>query len=271
MAGIYGVSRSGYYSWKNGSISPRKKHRADVLKVLLSAHKAVPSYGIDNLYEEVITEIHCGRNMIYSLMKENNIRAYRRTKRTTTTYSKHNLKTHENLLRQDFSATSPNQKWVADITYIPTDEGTEYLAIIKDLFTKDIVGWSIANHMRTELVASALEKAIKAEKPARGLVHHSDRGAQYCSREYQRTLENRGIIASMSRPGIPYDNACAESFFSSLKNEELFKYRFKTRAEARFVVFQYIEVFYRRQRRHSSIGRIPPLEYRERFEKSMVA
>ncbi len=170
------------------------------------------------------------------------------------------------LLNQQFNVEHPNQVWVADITYIPTDEGWLYLAAIEDLFHRKIVGWAMDSTMTRQLTLDALMQAVRRYKPSPGLIHHSDRGSQYASHDYQRTLRDNQFITSMSRKGNCYDNACMESFFGTLKMELIYGNRFKTRAEARQAIFEYIEVFYNRIRLHSSLGYMSPLEYEQTFK-----
>lgn len=176
-------------------------------------------------------------------MKENNIVSRRPRKYKATTNSKHNYSVADNILNQDFKADRPNKVWVTDITYIPTEEGWLYLAAIIDLCRKKVIGWSMDSTMTKELVMAALKQAVLREKPPKGVIHHSDRGSQYASHAYQALLKDYDFIVSMSRKGNCYDNACAESFFSTLKNELVHLSRFRTRAEARQAIFEYIEFF----------------------------
>ena len=185
-----------------------------------------------------------------------------------TTNSKHGLPVAENRLSQDFTASEPDQKWVADITYIPTHEGWLYLAVIIDLFSRRVVGWSMADHMRTELVLTALESALGQRQPAQvGLLFHSDRGrgAQYASGDYQAALRHAKISCSMSRRGNCWDNAVAESFFGTLKSELIHPTAFLTRAAAKTAIAEWIEVFYNRKRLHSTIGYLPPVQFEEQY------
>lgn len=200
-------------------------------------------------------------------MRENNIAAKTRRKFKATTNSKHNYPVADNILNQNFTATKPNQIWVSDITYIPTDEGWLYLAAVVDLFQRKVVGWAMDSTMARQLCIDALNQAIGRQNPAKGLIHHSNRGVQYASKEYRKVLENQGFTASMSRKGNCYDNACMESFFGTLKTELIYFTRFKTRAQARLVIFEYIEVFYNRIRLHSKLGYRSPVD----FEKSYKA
>jgi len=194
-------------------------------------------------------------------MKENAIRSKRVKKFKATTNSKHNLPVAENLLNQNFKSQNPNEVWVADITYVPTDEGWLYLASIMDLFNRKVVGWAMSATMTKDLVIAALKQAILRYKPAAGLIHHSDRGSQYASNEYQKLLKNNGFRTSMSRKGNCFDNACAESFFGSIKSELIYLNHYKTRKDASSSIFEYIEVFYNRIRLHSSLGYKSPVQY----------
>ena len=175
-----------------------------------------------------------------------------------TTDSDHDQPVAENLLDRDFTATAPDQKWATDITYVPTDEGFLYLAAIEDLFSRKIVGWAMDAHMETSMVLRALDMAMTNRQPQATLIHHSDRGSQYASHDYRQRLLDRGIAISMSRRGNCYDNACAESLWARLKVELVYRRRFRTREEARHAIFQYIEVFYNRLRRHSALGYLSP-------------
>jgi putative transposase len=191
-------------------------------------------------------------------MKHLELRAKGKKKFKITTDSKHNLPVAANLLNRDFTTTAPNQKWVGDITYIWTDEGWLYLATIIDLYSRAVIGWSIQPTMTRELVCDTLVMALWRRGFPRGVLCHSDRGSQYCSEDYQKLLKNYGLICSMSRKGNCWDNACAESFFHTLKTELIYGERYKTRKSAKQSVFQYIEAYYNRVRRHSSIGSIAP-------------
>lgn len=213
--------------------------------------------------------IVCGKNRVARLMHDNGITGKTKRKYKATTNSKHNYPAAENLINQNFNIDRPNQIWVADITYIPTDEGWLYLAAIEDLFQRKIVGWAMNSTMTRQLTLDALRQAVKRYRPPAGLIHHSDRGSQYASHEYQQALRDYQFITSMSRKGNCYDNACMESFFGTLKLELIYGNRFKTRAEARQAVFEYIEVFYNRIRLHSSLGYMSPLEYEQAFKTAV--
>ena len=196
-------------------------------------------------------------------MKENGIKSKRKTKWKQTTNSKHDLPIAPNLLNQDFNIYTPNSVWVGDITYNWTDEGWLYTAIVKDLCTKDVVGYAMSDRITKDLAIKAMEMAIRRECPKSGLIFHSDRGSQYCSNDYQSLLKRNKITPSMSRKGNPYDNAVAENFFSNMKCECTNFYSFKTRTEAKQTIFEYIEIYYNRQRRHSGCCWITPKKYKQ--------
>lgn len=191
-------------------------------------------------------------------MRESGIRVLPRRRFVRTTDSDHDHPIAPHLLEQDFRAFAPNQRWVTDITYIPTGEGWLYLAAIVDLFSRRVVGWAMDEHMDRSLVLRSLDMALKSRMPAKGLIHHSDRGSQYASEDYRQALMSRGIAASMSRRGNCYDNAVIESFWHSLKNELVHRRHFSTRAEATLMIFEYIKSFYNRVRLHSSLGYMSP-------------
>lgn len=219
--------------------------------------------GLDSLWHDVLDKISCSRGTVYRIMKENGIKSKRKPKWKQTTNSKHNLPVAPNLLNQNFDVKTPNTVWVGDITYNWTEEGWLYTAIVKDLCTKDVVGYAMSDRINKELAIKAMNMAIKLENPEPGLIFHSDRGSQYCSNDYQALLKSNKIIPSMSRKGTPYDNAVAENFFSNMKCECTNFYHFKTRADAKQVIFEYIEVYYNRQRRHSGCCWLPPKKYKQ--------
>jgi putative transposase len=194
-------------------------------------------------------------------MKEFDIKSKMKRKFKATTNSKHNMPVAENILNREFVPAEANKVFASDITYVQTDEGWLYLAVVMDLYSRKIIGWSMADNMKKELVLEALDSALKQCNPLPGALHHSDRGVQYASHDYQSKLRQAGLICSMSRKGSCHDNAVVESFFGSLKTELIYLTRFKTRDEARLAIFEYIEVFYNRQRLHSSLGFLSPVEY----------
>jgi len=265
MCGILKVSRSGYYSYISRPESSRTIRNRNILEHLENAHKRDPMAGLDSLWHDVKEKIPCCRSTLYKIMKENGIRSKRRPKWKQTTNSRHDLPIAPNLLNQNFEVDLPNGVWVGDITYNWTEEGWLYTAIVKDLCTKDIVGYAMGDHINKELVIKAMDMAIRRERPKPGLIYHSDRGSQYCSNAYQDLLRRHEIIPSMSRKGNPFDNAVAENFFSNMKCECTNFYSFKNRLEAKQTIFEYIEVYYNRQRRHSGCGWIPPKRYKQLF------
>ncbi len=259
------VSTSGYYDWRNRKPSARALRDLELVEMIEeSFQKSHGIYGSPRVYDdlkaqdEVVSEKRIAR-----LMRENELvaRCVRAFKRTTIRDA--SLPYASNVLDQDFTAETINQRWVSDITYINTDEGWLFLAVIMDLYSRAIVGWAMDKHMDTELIASALHMAITNRRPEDNLVLHSDRGSQYCSHAYQTLLAEHAIECSMSGTGNCYDNAAMESFFHSLKTEWVNHYRYETRAAARSHLFQYIEVFYNRQRRHSFSDRMPPMVFEE--------
>ena len=218
------------------------------------------------LQSELSTQgFFAGRDRIARLRREMGIHCKQKRKFKVTIESHHSFPVAENLLDQKFTATAPNQIWVTDITYISTDEGWLYLAGIKDIFTCEIVGYAMGNRMTKNLVAHALFRAVQTKRPEPGLIHHSDRGSQYCSHDYRRLLEQFKMQASMSRKGNCFDNAPIESFWGSLKNELVHHQRYTTRNEAIADIQEYIEIFYNRQRRHSRLGYLPPAVFAQHF------
>jgi len=270
MCDLLKVSRSGYYDWLNRPPSTRDKKHKEILRIIEKTHNKHPMWGVDPILAEVKETIPCSRGTVYRLMRKNGIKSKRKNKWKATTNSKHNLPVAPNLLEQNFKADLPNNVWVGDITYQWTEEGWLYTAIVKDLCTKDIVGYAMGDRMTKELVIKAMQMAIRRENPSPGLIFHSDRGSQYCSNDYQQLLEINHIRPSMSRKGNPYDNAPAENFFSCLKCECTSFYYFKTRDKARQVIFEYIEIYYNRQRRHAALGWITPAVYKA-FVEDLVA
>jgi putative transposase len=257
------VSPSGYYAWNKRPPSKTETERTAIGFALLNLHQASRElYGAPRLHRGLTnTGVKCSRNRVFSIMREFGIRSKMKRKFKATTNSRHKLPVAENVLARAFIPARPNQVLASDITYIATGEGWLYLAVVMDLCSRKVVGWSMAEHMRKELTIDALNAALSQRKPIDNAIHHSDQGVQYASHEYQARLRNAGLICSMSRKGDCYDNAVVESFFGSLKTELVYLNRFKTREEARQQVFEYIEVFYNRQRLHSSLGFLSPVDY----------
>ncbi len=271
MCKLLKASRSGYYDWILRPPSDRNRKHKKILKIVEKTHIKYPVWGVDPIWTEVKETIPCSRGTVYRLMKKNGIKSKRKAKWKATTNSKHNLPVAPNLLEQDFNAELPNKVWVGDITYQWTEEGWLYTAIVKDLCTKDIVGYAMGDRITKELVIKAMQMALRRENPIPGLIFHSDRGSQYCSYDFRELLKIKHIRQSMSRKGNPYDNAPAENFFSCLKCECTAFYNFVKRDEARQVIFEYIEVYYNRQRRHSALGWITPAAYKALYAKSLAA
>lgn len=270
MCEVLQVSRSGYYDWMNRLPSMRAKKHLRILAKVKAVHRKHPTYGVDPIWAEVKESIPCSRGTVYKLMKKNGIQSKRKKKWKATTNSKHNLPIAPNLLDQAFDVAVLNTAWVSDITYNWTDEGWLYTAIVKDLCTKEVVGYAMNKTMTRELVIKALKVALRREKPGKGLIFHSDRGSQYCSKDFRDLLKRYDIRQSMSNKGNPYDNAPAENFFSCLKCECTNFYSFRTRSKAKQAIFEYIEIFYNRQRRHAALGWISPLRYKQQLAKSSL-
>ena len=262
------VAMSGYLAHRNGRRdSERKQQDQRLLLYIRAAHaRGRGTYGPLKIQTELATQgMIAGINRIKRLRTLHGIRCSHKKKFRVTTDSKHHLPVARNLLDRKFTCTAPNQVWVADITYIPTGEGWLYLAAVKDLYTCEIVGWSMDSRMTQTLVMSALTAAYWKKKPAPSLMHHSDRGSQYCSAAYRALQASYGMQTSMSRKGNCWDNAPMESFFGSLKTESLHHYRFESRAHAKRVIFEYIEVFYNRIRRHAKINNQIPADFANKY------
>lgn len=265
------ISRSGYYAWKNRGISVRKQHEQKLLRILIELHEKHPAAGLDGLYHILKNIIACSRNSVHRLMKKHNIHSIRKRAYKITTNSNHNYAVSPNLLKRDFNADMPNLKWVGDITYISTDEGWLYAAIVKDLCLKKIVGYAFSSRIDTNLTVAALEMAVSRQKPGNDLIFHSDRGVQYASLQYREALAKHNITQSMSRKGNPYDNAVAENFFSCLKCELIHHKHYCTRDEAQTDIFAYIEGYYNSLRPHSALGWLTPNAYEKQLRSTYAA
>lgn len=262
LCAMLDVSRSGYYAWRSRPESSRAGEDRVLLKLIRAAFaEARSSYGYRRIHARIEKDFACSRHRVARLMRENDLKPKQRRRFKPTTHSNHKLPVAPNLLHRDFVATAPNNKWVADVTYIGTGEGWLYLAVIEDLFSRLVVGWSLAQYLNDSLTRRALSMALGRRRPNRRLLLHSDRGVEYASRAYRSLLDEAGIIQSMSRKGNALDNAPIESFFSQLKNELISQHHYPTRCEARHAIFEYIEVFYNRQRLHSALGYRSPLEF----------
>lgn len=248
------VSRSGYYEWLRRRPSLHAQQDQALKRRLLSLHLLYPAMGLDSLYQLIHRDSTCSRKRIHRLMNELGISSDRRHAYKATTNSKHSHPIAPNLLERRFSFDRPDLAWVGDITYIPTQQGWLYLAIVKDLCTKQVVGYAFSDRIDTNLTLAALDMAVRRRKPLPGLIFHSDRGVQYAAAAYRQRLADLGIRQSMSRKGDPYDNAVAENFFSCLKCERVHLRSYPSRDAAMADIFSYIEAFYNPVRPHSAIG-----------------
>lgn len=259
------VSPSGYYRWRREPVGRRALRRTERVEQIRAVHEESRRiYGSPKITKELRKRgVHLNRKTVARLMRESSIRSkVARKFKVRTTESRHAHPVAPNVLDRQFTQVkSLNAVWLCDITYIPTREGFLYLAGVMDLCSRRIVGWSMATHLRVELVQAALAMATRQREPGSGLIHHSDRGVQYCCGEYRKEMESWGMIASMSRAGDCYDNAPKESFWATLKKELMSDVRFATQAEARRAIFEYIEVFYNRQRIHGSLDYVSPEEF----------
>jgi putative transposase len=264
MCHVLQVSRSGYYAWRRRPASAQAQRRSRLLEQIQAAHaESRQTYGSPRVHAELEAQgVSCSKNTVAKLMREHALCSkMRRRFVVRTTDSHHEHPVFENRLNQQFEQASTDQAWAADITYIPTAEGWLYLAAVIDLCSRRIVGWATADHLRAELPCQALKRALDQRDPTSELLHHSDRGVQYACDEYQQLLAGWGIAPSMSRTGNCYDNAVMESFFGTLKTELVHHETYNSRAAARQALFEYIEVFYNRKRRHSALGYRSPMEY----------
>jgi transposase InsO family protein len=260
------VSESGYHAWADRSPSRAELRRVQLVAAIERVHAEVKGrYGSPRMTAELNARgLACAENTVADLMKAHGIRAKTARRFVRTTDSRHGLPVADNLLDRQFDPGRPDAAWSADITYIPTADGWLYLAVVEDLFSRMIVGWSMGGTMTSRLVVDALDMAVRRRAPGEGLLAHSDRGSQYASDHYQRLLGRHGITCSMSGVAQCWDNAPVESFFASLKRELVHHERYTTREEAKASIFEYVEAFYNRVRRHSSLGYLSP----EQFERS---
>jgi len=263
MCKLLKVSLSGFYAWFNRPESRRSiENRALEAKIRVLHAASHGIYGAPKIHRDLIDDgVQCGKKRVARIMCEAGLRSRTKKKFKVTTNSKHNFPIAPNLLNQDFTVYAPDSAWVGDITYIHTDQGWLYLAVLVDLFNREVVGWSASSRMTRQLAIDALQMALGRRGPGKGLLHHTDRGSQYASNDYRRILKEHGFICSMSRKGNCYDNAVAESFFGRLKTEWVNHQQYHSRSEATRSLFYYIEIFYNRKRRHSSINYVTPQEY----------
>ena len=274
MCRVLGVSPSGY--WASAGRPPSARALADrALSADISAIHARSrgTYGVPRVHAEVRLDhgIRCGRKRVARLMRQAGLEGVHRRRSVRTTLRDRSAAPAPDLVERDFGTDRPDRLWVADITYLPTWQGFLYLAVVVDACSRRVVGWSMAGHLRTELILDALDMAIARRRPADGLIHHSDQGTQYTSLAFGRRCREAGIAQSMGSVGDAYDNALAESFFATLETELIDRSSWRTRADARLAVFDYIEAFYNPRRRHSSIGNLSPAEFERRYRPDSTA
>ena len=269
MCEAFGVSRSGYYAWqRRGQTTQREQTQscllAQIQQVFEASHQ---TYGSPRIYAELKARgVRCSREHVACLMRQAGLSARQHRRRVKTTQAGAQPPSSVNLLERDFSADAPNRKWRVDITAISTDEGWLYLAGVLDLFSRRIIGWAMDEHMPDELTQQALEMAILQRQPPAELLHHSDQGSQYTSQDYQALLAKHRMLTSFSGVGCCYDNAPMESFWGTLKTELIYRTQYRTRAEAQNAIFAYIEGWYNRQRRHSTLGYLSPEQFEHQFQ-----
>jgi putative transposase len=273
MCSVLEVSRSGYYAWLGRPASARVQSDRELITEIRGIHEGSNQrYGSPRIHEELAAnETHVGRKRIARLMREEGLSARAKRRFVKTTDSKHDLPIAPNLLKRNFFSSAPNKVWVGDITYLETHQGWLYLAVLVDLFSRRVVGWAMSERIDTALVMSALSMAVAQRRPARGFIVHSDRGSQYASHEHRKALRGIGAKCSMSRKGDCWDNAVAESFFASLRKELTNRVTFLTRDAARTHVFEYIEAFYNRARRHSTINYQSPVNFEANASEAHAA
>ena len=267
MCASLGVSRSGYYAWRKRKPSQREVDNQLLIDHIRRIHRlSRRAYGSPRVWAQLKRQgFTCSEKRIARLMRQDELQGRRKHHRVVTTNSKHAFPIAPNMLNRDFQALKPNEKWVADITYIHTEEGWLYLAGVMDLFSRKIVGWEMSNQVDASLVEKALRMALYQRQPGRGLLHHSDRGCQYASSLIRNILDANQVEVSMSSKGNCYDNAVIESFWGTLKNEWVHHQKYKTRSQARTDIFSYIEGFYNTVRLHSSLGYLSPVEFESKY------
>ena len=268
MCRVLKISTSGYYdSLKRRPCEQLVRRRSIAQAAAVSYFESNRIYGHRKVHEDLLAEgVICCRETVRRIMRNTGLYSRIKRKFVVTTDSNHALKIAENILNRDFTAKSANQKWAADITYIPTKLGWLYLAVVMDLFSRRIVGWAMSENIDSELVQSAMKMALLYRNPDKGLIHHSDRGVQYAAEDFQDLLNDNKVVCSMSRKGNCWDNACVESFFGNLKAEWVKEKIYETFEDGKKDIFNYIEVFYNRKRRHASLGYVSPVVYEEMHE-----
>ena len=273
MAEVLGVARSGYYAWAEGEESSRSLEERKLVEEIKEVQVEVEQrYGSPRMTEQLRRRgLNVGRNRVARLMREKGLGARRKRRFVLTTQSLERQKVAENLLDRNFQVTAANTVWVSDITYVATAEGWMYLCVVLDLYSRRVVGWSLGTTLSTELVLAAVSMAVIRRGAPRGLLFHSDRGVQYTSGQFQRMSNAHGFLQSMSRRGNCWDNACAETFFKTLRAELIRERIYGSRQEARQAVFEYLEVFYNRKRLHSYLGYLSPAEYEQLAERKAAS
>jgi putative transposase len=270
MCKVLEVSKSGYYKWveNNDKIYPEKEaYKKEIQqKINKSFHESTGTYGSPRVHDDLVEWGYTiSQKTVARMMQELGLRATPEERYVVTTDSSHDLRIYPNLLNRAFNIKEPDRAWVADITYIWTLEGWVYLSTVMDLFSRKIVGWCMDSNMKKELPLKSLNRALLTRQPAKGLLHHSDRGSQYCSIKYVEKLNDRTCKISMSRKGNPYDNACIESFHATIKKDLIYRRRFKTRAEAIKAINYYISGFYNERRKHSTLGYCSPANFERKY------
>lgn len=269
MANVLDISTSGYYTWRVEPVGKRENENlvlADKITKIFVDSKS--RYGSPRITEELKKgNVQCSRKRVAKIMRYEGLRAKAARKFKATTDSDHSYDASPNLLGQNFTSSKPNEIWLSDLTYVSTGEGWLYLCVILDLCSKKIVGWSMSKRLKADLAINALKMAYNNRKPPPGLIFHSDRGVQYSCKEFRRMLNGMGLIQSMSGKGNCYDNAPVESFFHTLKTEEIHWNYYATRESSKRCIFEYIEIFYNRKRMHSSLGYLSPAEFEEKIER----
>ena len=266
------ISPSGYHKWLKNKVSLRAKENQRILEIIKFHHnKSKATYGLPRIYAAMKKEgLFVNKKRIARLMRVNNIKAKTKRRFRVTTVQNSKVQASENILKQNFTSSSENKIWTGDITYLWTKEGWLYLAVVMDIYSRKIVGWSTDNSLSAELVIRALMMALVHRNPERGIIYHSDRGCQYTSSSFRELLKNYGIVQSNSSTGNCYDNAVTESFFHTLKTELTYWEKYQTRQEAKRSIFEYIELNYNRRRLHSYLGYLSPVEFEERNRKELI-
>lgn len=268
------VSRAGYYAWRGRAVSARARADTALAGRIREIHTDSRGiYGSPRIHAELadVDGIHCGRKRVARLMRRAGLVGVSRRRSVRTTRRDEQARVSDDLVHRAFTATEPNRLWLADVTYVPTWQGFLYLAVVLDAFSRRVVGWSMADHMRSELVVQALDMAVRHRQPGAGLVHHSDHGSQYTSLAFSRRCREAGIAQSMGSVGDCYDNAMAESFFATLECELIARCHWRTHDEARMAIFDFIETFYNPTRRHSALGYRSPAAHERGYRQTVAA